>query len=551
LLRGRFEELSHQEARGWAWETDAENASVRLILTINGRLVQRLGANQFRGDLVRAGIGDGRHSFKIVFPEPLPRTVSHLVSVRREFDGAELPGSPKLLPAGAPFNAELKAQLAMTLQAAQGDADVQDRVAFLGEQVDALLAARMNRLTSRQARIAAKAYRRRWAEPSIELAVHEGKRHALIIDKRAPRRGSDAGSEVILSHMVALQRLGFEVAFSSLAAPSFAEAAYLEAWGITCCNEPWFATPEEALKRLGPDLDVVYIHRGSIASAYMALARHYAPHAQVLYSVADLHFLRYSRQAAYQKQPGLLERSRHLRTDELLAASRADAVLTHSSFELDLLRKEVPNAEAHLVRWSVTASDEVPDITSRDGLAFVGSFAHPPNLAASLILIDQVLPRVREQMPNVKAICAGSDMPEHLRRLSGPGVEIRGHVPDLTEIYQAVRHTVAPLPYGAGIKGKVVDSLAAGLPCVMSPAAAEGLDLPSALQNLVASSIETTAEQVIRLHRDNDYAQSSAEAGLDYIRTYFSADRLDAELRRVLRLRTDKPAEPVIKAEGT
>jgi glycosyltransferase involved in cell wall biosynthesis len=94
--------------------------------------------------------------------------------------------------------------------------------------------------------------------------------------------------------------------------------------------------------------------------------------------------------------------------------------------------------------------------------------------------------------------------------------------------------TVAPLRFGAGIKGKVVDSLAAGLPCVMTPVGAEGLDLPAALGGCIAATGEEIATTILRLHNDAAANKECRGAGLRYVEDSFSEARLDAALARAL-----------------
>ena len=100
----------------------------------------------------------------------------------------------------------------------------------------------------------------------------------------------------------------------------------------------------------------------------------------------------------------------------------------------------------------------------------------------------------------------------HADRLPGrdPRIEMIGEAPDLDDVFDTVRLTVAPLRFGAGIKGKVLDSFAAGLPCVMTPIAAEGLALTGALPQLVAGDPAGLADIILRLHADPASATTSS-----------------------------------------
>jgi len=130
-------------------------------------------------------------------------------------------------------------------------------------------------------------------------------------------------------------------------------------------------------------------------------------------------------------------------------------------------------------------------------------------------------------------LLVGNDMPEQLRRLCKDGVVAIGYVEDLAEIFDRVRLTVAPLTYGAGVKGKVIDSLGAGLPCVGTPIAAEGLDLPETLQACIAESADALAALICNLHDNEQANEACGRAGIEYVKTAFSNERLDAGIRRV------------------
>jgi glycosyltransferase involved in cell wall biosynthesis len=164
-----------------------------------------------------------------------------------------------------------------------------------------------------------------------------------------------------------------------------------------------------------------------------------------------------------------------------------------------------------------------------------------PNLDAARWLIGEIMPLVRERNPRVECFLVGSDMPENLRRLCKDGIVAVGHVNELAEIFDKVRLTVAPLTYGAGIKGKVVESLGAGLPCVCTPVAAEGFDFPEALQSCVAENAEGLAALICKLHEEEEANRACGQAGLEYVAAAFSNETLDAAMLRVLGPATPAP----------
>jgi len=359
---------------------------------------------------------------------------------------------------------------------------------------------------------------------------------ALVIDERLPVAGRDAGSQAILSHMRALRHLGYAVSFVAAddMAPAAAAAAALQAAGVTGCAAPFYAGVEDVLRRQADCFDVVYLHRVGIATRYLGLARRHMPRARVLYSVADLHHVRLERQAAVETRPELHAVSRRVRLEESVAAWSADAVITHSADEAETLRRLVPEASVYRVPWQVSERTASAPFAARDGVAFVGSYAHAPNLDAACWLVEAVMPLVWQTDPDIECLLVGSDMPEAVRRLARPGVLVLGQVAELAEVFDRARLTVAPLRYGAGVKGKVLESFAAGVPCAMSPIAAEGLGLPEDLLALVGEDAAALAALICRLHRDADAHRKAARAGRALIRANHAEAAVTAALQAAI-----------------
>jgi glycosyltransferase involved in cell wall biosynthesis len=208
---------------------------------------------------------------------------------------------------------------------------------------------------------------------------------------------------------------------------------------------------------------------------------------------------------------------------EMLLAWSADAVITHSADEAVMLKCEVPAAHVHVVPWAVTARPREVCFVKRHGIAFLGSYTHAPNRDAAQFLADAIMPLVHRGNPAIVCRLIGSGMPEILRQLEAPGVIPLGLVPDLDAALAELRLTVAPLRYGAGVKGKVLESLARGVPCVMSRVAAEGLGLPATLAGLVADTAADIAARILHLHEDEAAHESARAAGLSFIAERHSA----------------------------
>jgi glycosyltransferase involved in cell wall biosynthesis len=121
-----------------------------------------------------------------------------------------------------------------------------------------------------------------------------------------------------------------------------------------------------------------------------------------------------------------------------------------------------------------------------------------------------------------------------VRHLAAEGIEVHGWVADLDPLFDAARVFVAPLRYGAGIKIKVLDSLAHGVPVVLSPIAAEGLHVTHERDALVASSPQAFAAAVVRLHGDEDLWHRLVEGGYSLVERHFSRKAMEGTLAQLL-----------------
>jgi glycosyltransferase involved in cell wall biosynthesis len=535
--QGNLDVLTHRRIEGWAFDKETPQKPLALAFLDNGEPLVRTLANRYRRDLEDAGLGDGRHGFSVIIPGGLSPLTRHVIQVLGEADGRELPGSPFTLEAAAGFDPALEHAVSAAVAALALPEEREHALAFLAGQTEKLLQDHADAASGREARLVHRQLVRRGVSPqgSQPVSVAASRPRALIVDDLVPASGRDAGSAALLSHMRALQELGYEVSFiaAEQLSPPPGASAELSALGIDCWQSPFYASVEELLRRQPQGFDLVYLHRISNAAKYLALARRYTPRARILYSVADLHHVRFARQAKLEQEPRLLAQSRRVRAAEFMAAGAANAVITHSTMEATWLRQSVPGANVHVVPWALPLQPSTQPWNERAGIAFIGSFDHAPNVDAARFLAQHIMPQVRRAEPSIECVLVGSNMPTSLRNLAVPGVVPMGHVEDLRSIYERVRVVVAPLRYGAGVKGKVLESFAAGVPCVMSPIAAEGMDLPPILTRLIGANAAQMAAHLVRVHGNQSEFDALSAAGLAFIRAKYSEESVVAALRLV------------------
>ncbi len=535
-LEGHIDHADHAGISGWAWCRATPLAPVRLEILVDGTVAATVLADRRREDLRAAGIADGRHGFELAFARPLDPFARHTIGVRRAADRRPLMPPLVIEPAGrldAPARAALATLLRQATQQVQTATDAETLLNLLAGEAEQARHARL-RLLRRESPTA----RRRGASDAPA-------RRALVIDAAWPRPDRDAGSQAIVSHMQSLLRLRWHVSFTATA-PLGEDAdakARLEALGITCHALPG-GSVEALLRETAERYQLVYLHRLAVASAYAGLARQYQSRARLIYSLADLHHLRLARQAAVEARPELERHAVFVRRQELLAAHQADAVITHSPAEAKLLARDAPGLPVAVVPWAVPANaSALLPWEEREGVVLVANFRHEPNADGLLWLFREVMPLVWAEAPVVLSV-AGAELPGAIARtLSHPLLRLFGYVRDLRPLLAGSRLAVAPLRYGAGIKGKVVEAWATGLPCAMTPVAAEGLPLDATLRATVAADAAGLARLILDLHADAARNAAAARAAQAALRRAFSQRAVDAALAAVVS--PAKPAQPV------
>ena len=371
-------------------------------------------------------------------------------------------------------------------------------------------------------------------EPELEKE-RQVRRRILFIDDTTPTPLEDAGSVAALSHMRAMQRLGAKVTFvpADNMAHLGAVTEALQGVGIEVLHAPWYWSAEEVVRKRGAEFDAVYLHRFVNAFKYSGVLRAAMPRAKLLYSVADLHHLRLEREAAVTGSPEIALKAAELKARELAALAAVDQVIVHSVHEGDYLASLVGPERLNVIPWVVPATPPSAGFAARRDVVFLGGYRHPPNVDAVNFFVGEVMPILRQLVPGIGFRIAGSHMPDSFHDLAATDVVLDGFIPDLAAYFAEIRVMVAPLRYGAGVKGKVLDSLARGLPCVASSVAAEGMGLADGVEVAVADSPLAIAEAIAWLYQNEAAWTRLQQGGLGYIERTCSETAISALFSRM------------------
>lgn len=366
------------------------------------------------------------------------------------------------------------------------------------------------------------------AELYLARDLSVDRKRILIVEDMVPQHDKHAGAVTIFQYVRLLRDLGFKVVyFPDNLCPTQPYTMDLQQLGVEVVYgnidfKGWFT-------EYGAIFDYCWLCRPDVAIKYLDIIKEKSS-ARLLYYTHDLHFLREFRRHELEGGEWHLKESKRLKEMELEIFRRVDVVLTPSADEKTIIHELWPPARVLAIpaymydAGDLYSSSRASLSKDRKDILFLGGYGHVPNVDAVLWFVREVLPIVREQLPGVVFHIAGSNPPDEIKNLEGPGVRVRGYVSDLTQFFGDFRVFVAPLRYGAGVKGKIVTSLQCGVPVVTTSIGNEGLNLVHGEQALIGDSPADLADHICRLYQDEHLWVRLAAEGREFIRSRFSID---------------------------
>ncbi len=317
----------------------------------------------------------------------------------------------------------------------------------------------------------------------------------------------------------------------------------LQQAGVEVVFHPYATSVSELLGTRGREFDLVFVARHYIAAKHFDAVRAFAPQALLVFDTVDLHFLREERLAELEGSAAATAAAAATRAAELALIAEADVTLVVSPIEQKLLAQVLPQARVQVLSNIHELLPGGQPWAEREGLVFIGGFRHPPNTDAVLWYAREVLPHLRRLLPGVKTTIVGADPPATVRALAAEDLVVTGYVPDVTPWFTGCRVSIAPLRYGAGVKGKVNLAMSYGLPVVATSAAIEGMSLSPGDDVLVADRAEAFAAAIAQVYREPVLWERLAAGGRANIRTHFSREVARATVGELLAL-APRPGAP-------
>ncbi|QWD72733.1 glycosyltransferase [Polynucleobacter sp. UB-Raua-W9] len=342
----------------------------------------------------------------------------------------------------------------------------------------------------------------------------------LVIDQCLPTHDRDAGSLLVFNLMMLLREMNFQITFipHSNMLNDFNYGADLQAAGVEVLYYPYVKNSKVHIENYGDRYDSVMLIRPETADDLLWHIRKHCPKAKLIYHTIDLHFLRMKRAQEIQGMNQSDSSIQKMKNIEYAIIKSVDKTIVVSSAEYETLIKDFEHQKLSLIPLIGKSAVGEKEYEERKDILFVGGFNHQPNVDAIVHFSRNVMPKIASLLPNVRLRIVGSNAPEEVLNLEKEFnfIEIMGFVDDLGALLNDIRVSIAPLRYGAGVKGKIVSSMCAGVPVVATDIAVEGMGITNLENCMVVKSDEQYVADLIRVYSDKDLWQKLRSNGVNF-----------------------------------
>ena len=370
-------------------------------------------------------------------------------------------------------------------------------------------------------------------------------KNILVIDHHLPMPDRDSGSLRMFQILKILHRLGHRVTFlpDNLAdMPPYTRE--LQKRGIQVVHHPHVKRVRDYLISHGLMFDVVVLSRCDFARKHIADVRLHASQSRIIFDTVDLHYLREQREAQLTQDPDVRRKAQEKQLLEDYLIKEADETWVVSPIEQQMLQENWPHKSIQLVSNIVDVTGPVTPFALRRDWLFIGGFQHRPNIDAVLFFVEEIYPLVRDRLPDTKFYIIGDKAPPEIVALASDRIIVAGLQRNVRSFFDSVRLSVAPLRFGAGIKGKINQSMAFGVPVVATSIAVEGMNLADHEHVLIADEPQDFARALIELYESEELWKRLSQNGIRKTQELYSTDVAREKLEFLFSDRHLKSLEP-------
>jgi len=365
----------------------------------------------------------------------------------------------------------------------------------------------------------------------------------LVIGYVWPEPSTTAAGSRMQQLLEAFLAFGYQITFASTASKT-EYSLDLEAMDIATVHiQLNHSSFDDFIQQLKPN--VVMFDRFMVEEQFGWRVAEHAPSALRILNTEDLHALRKSREEALKKnQVFKIEDWKNHPTTlrEIASIYRCDLTLMISSYEMEILQQKlkVPSDLLRCIPFMVDvgsiSAEKKPPFDARNGFISIGNGKHAPNVDALKVLKSEIWPRIRHQLPNSEIQIYGAYLPQQVNEMHDPitGFYVNGWAEDAFRVLQSARVLLAPLRFGAGIKGKLLDAMQTGTPSVTTTIGAEGMHTDLAWNGFIADDWEAFAQAAVKLYQDQKSWESAQHNGNALLQQLYDRQSLQSSLEERL-----------------
>lgn len=350
------------------------------------------------------------------------------------------------------------------------------------------------------------------------------KNNVLIIDTKIPEHNKDSGSRrltEIIKLLIKNKTGVFLLADFKEYRYKLEYVSYFKELGAVVYepaldNFENLVTKNEFLKMVLPQVNFAWLHRPEIFEKYYPEIKKYNPKAKIFFDMVDFHYLRFKRESELTGNAKTMEKANQYLKLELDNCKKADKIIVISDIEKQNLKKYFDNDDKTVAIGNIhqyIKNFQINSFQERKDLLFIGGFDHKPNIDAVYFLHEEIMPLLWKTKPDISLTIIGSNVPAAIQQLNSEQFRILGYVEDVAPYFLNSKVFIAPLRYGAGIKGKIGQSLEYGLPLVTTDIGAEGFDFDENTKVIVGNTKQEIVDNIIAIYEDETlWKKLSADA---------------------------------------
>jgi GT2 family glycosyltransferase len=352
----------------------------------------------------------------------------------------------------------------------------------------------------------------------VQAASNRKRNQIVVFDERIPSPDRDAGSLrmfLILKTLTEWSHVIF-VPFNRPQSIDYERALWKE--GIETAD----AVDYRRLLKNNAVLAAI-VSRPSMANTFLRRIRCLNPAVGIVFDMVDTHFIRFQREHEISGEAFSLSEAKRYRKLETKLAQASDLVWC-ASIEDKRVMETVTDTPIEVVPTIHELRDCGKPFAEREHLLFIGNLAHRPNEDAVLFFMREIYPLVLKLLPNVRLDIIGDYASAAVSAYNSEKVRIPGYVPDVEPYLRGRRVFIAPLRFGAGVKGKVGEAMAHGIPVVTTTIGAEGFGLTHGLDVMIGDEPQAFADAIQQLYLQEDLWQRVSHNGRIRIEKHFTPE---------------------------